>query len=172
MAQSDETAAILNIHRAAFGQEDEAGLVLDLLNDPTARPRLSLVAEQNGNLIGHVLFTRVGLGGLDVAASILCPLAVLPEHHGQGAGSALIRAGLQQLRESTCDLVFVFGDPAYYGRFGFTQADLAQFPTPQPIPQDYRPGWMVQSVSASSVDQWQGQVVCADTLNNPKYWSD
>ena len=171
-SNASEVPAVLEIHRTAFGKEDEAGLVQKLLDDPSAQPRLSLVAQHDGNLIGHVLFTKVHLQGEDVAASILCPLAVLPEHHGQGVGSALVREGLQQLRGSACDLVFVFGDPAYYGRFGFEQADFDRYPTPQPIPDAYRPGWMVQSLSEKYIDHWQGKVICADMLNDPKYWTD
>ena len=170
-AAPSETRAVLEVHRAAFGQDTEARLVEALLDDPTARPLHSLIAEREGVVAGHILFTRISIDGTDVTASILCPLAVLPEHHGKGAGSALIRAGLQDLRVAGCDLVFVLGDPAYYGRFGFSQADLTRFPTPQPIPRHYHPGWMVQDVSVRSPDGWRGQLACADALNKPEYWS-
>ena len=164
--------AVLKIHREAFGQAVEADLVQALLVDPTARPHLSLLASIDGRPAGHVLFTNVSLDatGDQPAASILCPLAVLPDHQRRGAGAMLIRTGLQRLAETGSDLVFVFGDPAYYGRFGFTQADFNRFPTPHPIPDAYRPGWMVQTLSDASRNDFRGQIVCAEALNKPEFW--
>ncbi|MEL7154772.1 MAG: GNAT family N-acetyltransferase, partial [Pseudomonadota bacterium] len=71
-----------------------------------------------------------------------------------------------------CDLVFVLGDPAYYGQFGFRKADYDRLPTPHPIPDHYRPGWMVQSIGGKPVDAEHRQLVCAEALNKPEFWSD
>jgi putative acetyltransferase len=163
---------VLEVHRLAFGSPIEAGLVRDLLADPSAAPSISMIAEQTGQIIGHVLFTWISVGDTDAKGSILCPLAVVPEHQSKGAGSAMIKAGLQRLRDDGCDLVFVLGDPAYYGRFGFQPAALDRFPTPQPIPVQYRAGWMVQNLSDRPLESWQGRLSCADALNKPEYWSD
>ena len=171
-ATNADLPGILEVHRLAFGSPIEAGLVRDLLADPSAAPRLSLIAKQTGQIIGHILFTRISVGDTDAKASILCPLAVLPDHQSNGAGSTLIDAGLQRLRNEGCYLVFVLGDPAYYGRFGFQPAALDRFPTPQPIPDQYRAGWMVHNLSDQPLETWQGRLSCADALNKPKYWSD
>ena len=171
-ARTGELQQLLDVHRAAFGQTDEANLVRDLLDDPTAQPCLSLVATQGQQVIGHILFTAIRIEGSGLIASILCPLAVLPQLHRQGIGKALIETGLQHLRTQGCDLVFVLGDPAYYGQFGFREADFDRLPTPQPIPDHYRPGWMVQSISDKSVDAESRRLVCADALNRPEFWSD
>lgn len=172
-ARPGETDAVLNVHRTAFGQDTEADLVANLLDDPTAQPSLSMLVQQDTTILGHVLFTKVSLNtaSSQPKAAILCPLAVAPDHQGKGTGAALIRAGLETLSETGFDLVFVFGDPAYYGRYGFQQADFTRYPTPHPIPDGYHPGWMVQALAGQPSD-WQGQIICAEALDKPEYWAE
>ena len=113
--------AVRDIHRRAFG--DHGPVVADLVD--TLRdtgPALSLIAEQDGQAVGHVMFTRSLLDAPRrlVDVQVLSPLAVLPEHQRRGVGAALIRHGLAALPEREVPLVFLEGDPAYYSRFGFT----------------------------------------------------
>jgi len=110
------------VHEAAFGRPDEARLVARLRQE--ARPLVSLVAEAGARVIGHVTFSPVTLedGGASPLAGGLGPVGVLPEAQGEGAGSALIRAGLAACRALGWRLLFVLGDPAYYARFGFVLA--------------------------------------------------
>ncbi len=121
-----------NVHRAAFRQPLEAQLIEALLNG--RHDRISLVAELEGKIVGHVLLTelRVDAPPLPraspaVRALALAPLAVLPAHQRQGVGSALVRAALEQAREQVWRLVFVLGEPEFYGRFGFTAERAAPF---------------------------------------------
>ena len=87
--------------------------------------RLSLVAEEGGEILGHVAFSPVTIGGADLGWFGLGPVSVRPDRQGQGIGAALIRAGLAQLRESGAAGVVLLGEPAYYARFGFaTHAGL------------------------------------------------
>lgn len=85
---------------------------------------LALVADDGTRVIGHVMFTRAVLDAPArlVDVQILSPLAVLPERHGLGTGSALVRRGLEIAIERSVPLVFLEGDPRYYARFGFTPA--------------------------------------------------
>lgn len=108
---------VLRVERLAFGRDDEADLVVDLLRDPTARPLLSLLSEREGRCVGHFLFTAIELVGAatPVACSILAPLAVLPEVQGTGVGRGLIEEGCRIFAERGVGLVFVLGDPDYYG---------------------------------------------------------
>lgn len=78
---------------------------------------LSLVAEEEGRLLGHVAASPASLDG---AAGWACiaPLSVLPGRQGQGIGTALMQAALQRLRAQGHDGVVLVGDPAYYARFG------------------------------------------------------
>jgi putative acetyltransferase len=112
--------AVRELHRVAFGDHGEvvAGLVDDLRTDDRA---VSLVAEDEGAVVGHVLLVP---GLLDaprrlVPVYTLSPLAVLPQRQRKGIGSALVRAALQEMTERGVPLVFLEGDPAYYRRLGF-----------------------------------------------------
>lgn len=171
IASDAETDLVAGIHRRAFGQDEEADLTRALLGDPTARPRYSVLAYQGNEPAGHVLFTSVAVEPeAGITASILCPLAVAPEHQSKGAGSGLIRDGLDRLRSDGCDLVFVLGDPGYYGQFGFAACPDG-LDAPFPLSPMYQAGWMCQALTDAGTGA-RGTVRCADTLNDRKYWTE
>ena len=85
---------------------------------------VSLVADSNGEIIGHIAFSQVHLSDGSSGWFGLGPLAVSPRFQRRGVGSALVEAGLAWLQELQAAGCVVLGDPAYYGRFGF-QADTA-----------------------------------------------
>lgn len=158
-----DTGEINRVLVSAFGDAEGpeiVTLVAGLRGDATARPTLSLVAELDATLIGHVLFTRARLlpdhDHLDV--QILAPLAVIEELHGQGVGGALVREGLRQLSASGVDLVFVLGHPAYYPRFGFGPAGVLGLDAPYPIPERHADAWMVQALRPGLLGQVRGPV--------------
>ena len=116
----DDFARIDALHRAAFPGPLEARLVRLLRK--AGRLTVSLVAEVDGEIAGHVAFSPVELAGSSVGLG-LAPVAVLPIHQRQGIGRELIRAGLAACSAAGCGFVVVLGDPDYYGRFfGFTRA--------------------------------------------------
>jgi putative acetyltransferase len=80
------------------------------------------VAEDDGAIVGHILFTPVVVEGRPALGMGLAPLAVLPGRQRQGIGSQLVRRGLDSLRERGCPFVVVVGHPEYYPRFGFEPA--------------------------------------------------
>jgi len=121
LEQPDDHAAVAAVHRRAFG--DHGDVVARLVgalrrDDPDA---LSLVAETNGAVVGHVMFSRSLLDAPRrlVPVQVLSPLAVLPEQQRRGVGITLIRAGLHLLDTRGVPLVFLEGDPQYYSRTGF-----------------------------------------------------
>ncbi|MHC4886583.1 MAG: GNAT family N-acetyltransferase, partial [Planctomycetota bacterium] len=120
-----DDAGIAEVVCGAFGEEEGPVLVAlidELMVDATAQPVASLVAEREGQILGHILFTRVLLEGTDRVCSILAPLAVHPDHQSQGIGGRLIREGVERLLQGGTDLIFVLGYPDYYSRFGFVEA--------------------------------------------------
>lgn len=114
-----DVAAIQEVNRLAFGREAEGELV-DSLRDGEAFI-CSLVAEVEGRIVGHVLFTPAVLadGPRQTAVAALGPVAVRPEQQRRGLGDALIRAGLDICRRQGYELAVVLGHPTYYPRFGF-----------------------------------------------------
>ena len=165
---------IITLHESAFGQDDEALLTADLLADPSAAPRLSLLAILDGQPAGHILCTRAVIAGAEdsIAASILAPLAVAPEFQGRGLGGELIRNALRQLAEKKTDLVFVLGHPGYYPRFEFQPAGTCNLNAPFPIPPQHADAWMVRELREGAIGTVQGRVMCADALNKPEYWRE
>ncbi|WP_269930923.1 GNAT family N-acetyltransferase [Aminobacter sp. HY435] len=119
--------AIRLVEEHAFGQQAEAGLVDALVAEGDAV--VELVAEEDGEVVGHILFSRLYVqnGGKTVPAVALAPLAVEPDFHGTGIGGALVREAHIRLKDAGETLAVVLGDPAYYGRFGYSHERAAQF---------------------------------------------
>ena len=117
--QPDDIPAVRLINELAFESPAEADLVDKLrLACPDA---LSLVAEDDGRLVGHILFTPtlIESEGETVRGMGLAPMAVSPPHQRQGVGSKLVEHGLAQLKGRGCPFVIVLGHPDFYPRFGF-----------------------------------------------------
>lgn len=127
MATPRDREAIRQVEEHAFGQSTEAGLVDALVNN--ADVVLELVAEEEGVVVGHVLFSRlyVDKEGTRTPAVALAPLAVEPSFHGTGIGGALVREAHVRLKAAGETLSIVLGDPDYYGRFGYSHARAAGF---------------------------------------------
>ena len=156
--QIADTAAIESLYPKAFPDEDLLPLVRELLQDPTIA--MSLVGAINAQVVGHVIFTNCGVTGSCIKAALLGPLAVAPTWQRQGIGSALVRAGLQRQKEQV-DLVFVLGDPAYYGRLGFTQEALIEPPFRLPV--EWSEAWQSQYLVDTTLP-------CAGKLSVPPQW--
>lgn len=97
-ARSDDRDRILAVHLDAFGGDEGpviVSLLQEMLDDPTAEPMHTFVAELNDKIVGHVLFTSVTIESASVStdgvtAQILAPLAVPGELHGKGIGTHLV----------------------------------------------------------------------------------
>ncbi len=165
---------ILSVEREAFNNEKEPGLVRDLLEDPSAKPVLSLLAFEDDRVVGHILFTKTRIIGTqnEVSSAILAPLAIVPDMQKQGIGGKLIESGLKLLSRTGVDLVFVLGHPEYYPRYGFKTAGCLGFEAPYPIPDKHADAWMVQALRPGVIDSICGKVVCAEAMNKPEYWRE
>jgi predicted N-acetyltransferase YhbS len=176
-ALESDRQGISKVVIAAFGIEqgnEITGLITDLLADPSAQPLLSLVATANDNVVGHILFTNAQIKNSQriVSSAILAPLSVRPECHNQGIGGRLIKEGLKQLKAAGVELVFVLGHPGYYPKYGFSAAGIKGFDATYPIPPENSGAWMVQELHPGTIECISGQVICAEALNDPKYWRE
>lgn len=147
---------------SAFGLPVIGELVDRLRASPDWIDGLSFVAERDGQIIGHVLFTRALLDAprrlVDVL--VLSPVSVIPAEQGRGVGSALVEHGLETVRAREEPLVFLEGSPTYYGRFGFRPAGPLGFRRPslriperafQVVPLPRYEGWMTGTLVYSRV---------------------
>lgn len=134
-AKAADAEVVDSVIRAAFagtdfGHQGEAELVRMIETDGDAL--VSLVAERDGVVVGHVLFSRMDVeaDGTALSAAGLAPVSVAPGSQGQGIGDALIRAGLGALREQGVAASFVLGHEGYYPRFGYSPGLAARFASP------------------------------------------
>lgn len=153
--EPDDHPAVERIHRLAFGRSAEAELVAALRRE--SGPRLSLVAERAGQAVGHVFFSPVTIEGAadPPPAAGLAPLAVLPEAQARGVGGALVRSGLGRCRSLGWRAVFLLGEPAYYGRFGFVLAAPRGLHYESPA---FDAAFQLLELEPSALDGCRGQV--------------
>ena len=150
-----DAASIRRVNQEAFGRPAEADLV-DALR-AHGRVSLSLVAERDGAIVGHILFSpvRIDLGRESQAALGLAPMAVLPAHQRAGIGSLLGRTGLAECRRAGHGCIVVLGHPEYYQRFGFVPASRYGLAWEHPAPDD---AFMVLPLRANGIPAGGGLV--------------
>ncbi len=167
----NDKKAIRKLHQNAFDQSESetvSQLAIDLLEDKTALPILSLVAEQDNEIIGNVIFSSVSIEGTEgVPAYILAPLAVTKASQRSGIGTQLINKGLETLKERGAEIVIVYGDPNYYMRTGFKAEHNLKPPYKLQYPEE---AWMAQELVEGILTTTQGTVRCALSLNSPALW--
>ena len=126
---------VYQVQTAAFGKTAEANLVNQLRQ--MAQPLISLIAESDAQIIGHVMFSPVTLpphDGLNLMG--LGPVAVSPTWQKQGIGRDLINAGLSICQDMGIDAVAVLGHPSYYPRFGFVPSVQFGIKSQYDVPDD------------------------------------
>ena len=135
--QPEDYNSIYNVVKEAFESAEHADgneqdLVTALRESPNYIPELSLVAEYNGKIIGHIMFTRAIVGDSDVLA--LAPLSVLPDYQRKGVGTALIGEGHKIAKEMGYGYSVVLGSEKYYPKFGFSPSKDLGINSPFKVP--------------------------------------
>ncbi|MBW4635719.1 MAG: N-acetyltransferase [Iphinoe sp. HA4291-MV1] len=153
----NQRAKIRQVITDAFGQTKEAELVDKIRNSANFIPELSLVALENGDVLGHILFSCIVIEVPEqIPALALAPLAVTPLRQRQSIGSQLVKVGLSKCRESDYSIVVVVGEPRYYRRFGFQKARKFGLHSSLPIPDE---AFMVLELKPSALMNING-IVC------------
>ncbi len=158
--------AVVALYPLAFPEEDLVPVVRDLLADPEVA--MSLVATIDDEIVGNVIFTSCAVEDSNLNAALLAPLAVSPARQRQGIGTAIVQAGLQLLDANGVDVVLVLGDPAYYGRLGFTQSTDIQ--PPYPLPAEWYSAWQSQFLGGTDVTH-AGKLVVPIQWLDPALWA-
>ena len=167
-----DAGGIRLVYTSAFSSEESqviAKLATDLLRGTTPGPSLSLVAVSDCEAVGHVAFTPVEFApAATLTGHILAPLAVRPDSQRGGVGTRLVAEGLARLRARRADVVFVYGDPRYYGRFGFTAASATPFTPPHELSQPE--GWLGMWLAAERRLAGPLGVRVPPLLDDPDLW--
>ncbi len=135
---NEDLARIKEINDLAFEQEDEGKLVDKLRQKDQFIPELSLVAEADETVVGHILFYPVIINSANQKHTTLSlgPMSVLPEHQKKGIGGKLINEGLKRSKDLGFLSVIVIGHPEYYPKFGFTKASRWSIKVPFEVPDE------------------------------------
>src|SRR5215470_1023512 len=122
LEKPEDIPAIRIVNGRAFGRMEEANLVDALRRNGKAT--ISLVAEDDGRVVGHILFSPVTIetSERELVGVGLAPMSVIPERQNQRIGSLLVEDGVRRCREEGRPFVVVLGHPDYYPRFGFVPA--------------------------------------------------
>jgi putative acetyltransferase len=143
-----DRAAVRAVNMAAFETPVEADLVEALHREDLSL--VSLVAEVDGKVVGHILFSPVSLTeSPDRNLMGLAPMAVVPEYQRKGIGAALVREGLARCKDLGCCAVVVVGHPEYYPRFGFVPAGRYALRCEYDVPADV---FMVAELEAGALN--------------------
>lgn len=171
-ATGKDGKAIQKIHLAAFAKEENepvARLAIDLLTENPTPPVLSLVSFTDDAITGHIAFSPLFIEkNKNWRGYILAPLAVAPEFQKQGVGRELIEEGIKRLVLLQTEMVFVYGDPGYYGRFDFTKELAADYLPPYEL--EYPFGWQALQIGKSSQPKLPAQLDCVASLKDPSMW--
>lgn len=160
--EEKDQPAVREIVSAEFDTGAEADLVDALRNE--AKPLVSLVAEEDGIVVGHVMFSPVSiLEHPETVVMGLAPLAVHYEYQGRGIGTELVRAGLERCRELGAVAVVALGHPGYYPRFGFSPAAALGIRSDYDVPDDT---FMVLELDMGCLNGRAGTVTYHEAFRN------
>lgn len=165
----ENIAEIRKVVIAAFGGTAEAQLIENIRASSNFIPKLSLVAVENREILGHILFSPIVIvtetkpTNQEISALALAPLAVIPARQKQGIGSELVKLGLTKCRDLNHNIIVVLGHPEYYPRFGFEIAKKFGIVAPFPVPDE---AFMLLELKPSVLMGISGRV------RYPKYFDD
>jgi len=163
---------VREVHMHAFPEGEKqivSALAVSLLSEETSPETIALVAEIDGAVVGHIAFSPVTVGDNEKwKGYILAPLGVKPEYQKRRIGSRLIESGIERLTKKGVNALFVYGDPEYYGKFGF-KADTASGYLP-PYELQYPFGWLAITLNEAGSAESTLKISCVASLCDPELW--
>lgn len=167
--------AVIDVFIAAFTASDGVGegaaiggLVLSIMDKTPPEDVRFFVAEDDGEVIGAVAFSRLRYPEDRQSAFLLSPMAVAPSRQRQGVGQALLTEALATLRSVNIAVVVTYGDPDYYGRIGFVPITVEDVQAPQPLSMPH--GWLGQRLDGEGRPKLQGPSTCVAAFDRADIW--
>ena len=171
-AQATDLNSIQKVIETAFSDEENTvimNLAAELSSENTRPPIKSLIAEVDNQVMGYVSYSPIFLSSYtSISGYMLAPLAIPPNHQKQGVGSNLIKSGIEILTKESIDVLLVYGDPNYYGRFGFKENTARSFVPPYPL--GYPCGWLGMMLSDIDIPKTPIEFECVASFNKPDLW--
>ncbi len=172
IATSLDRDDVRDVHLCAFPEGEReivSKLAINLLSERTTPQTISLVAETEGAVVGHVAFSPVTIDNDEkLQGYILAPLGVKPDYQNRRIGSQLIESGMQRLSTMGVDILFVYGDPKYYSRFGFSADAAVRYTSPYRL--QYPFGWQGIALKECSTERSPVKITCVTSLCDPVLW--
>jgi len=172
LAQKSDLIHSQKIIKTAFSNKENKiiiKLAADLFKETDIHLIKSFVAEINNQVIGFISFSPIFLKpDTEISVYILSPIAVSPEHQKQGIGSNLVDAGINMLTKDGVNVLLVYGDPSYYGRFGFKEEIGRSFVPPYPL--QYPFGWTGMMLNETPIPNTSIKFKCVTALSKPELW--
>ena len=172
MATDLDRDGIQNVLMRAFPESENkliSKLAISLLSEKTTPQTISLVAEADGMIIGHTAFSPVRVDAdKNFLGYILAPLAIDPNFQKRLIGSTLVKTGIEMLSILRVNILFVYGDPEYYTRFGFSTKEACRYTPPYKL--QYPFGWQAVMLGESDTPTSPLSLTCVDSLCHPELW--
>jgi putative acetyltransferase len=172
VATSLDIEDIRDVYLCAFSEAEKqkvSTLAVNLLSEEKIPETISLVAEVDGAVVGHISFSPVTISNdKSWIGYILAPLGVKPEYQKRQIGSKLVESGIQRLSDMGVTVVFVYGDPNYYGKFGFSTYVASGYSPPCVL--QYPSGWQGIAFNEDIFTDSAAKISCVAPLNDPALW--
>ena len=172
LATSQDRKVIRKVYADALPESENrkvSTLALNLLNDETNPQTISLVAEADGIVVGHIAFSPVSVpNDRSWTGYILAPLGVKPEYQKRRIGSKLIKSGMERVSKLGADVVFVYGDPNFYGRFSFNPDVASKYSPPYQLECPF--GWQAAALNDNVIPDSATTISCVASLSDPELW--
>ncbi len=172
IAKNLDDEGVREIYHLAFPageREIVSKLAINLLFEESTPLIISIVAENESDVVGHIAFSPVSFDkDVDLQGYLLAPLGVKPEYQGLRIGSRLIENGIQRLSKLGINILFVYGDPKYYSRFGFTVDAAYQYTPPYKLQYPY--GWQAIVLNEFEMARSPEKISCVASLCDQELW--
>ncbi|MES9853122.1 MAG: N-acetyltransferase [Candidatus Thiodiazotropha sp. L084R] len=172
MATDLDHDGIQKVNMHAFPESENkliSKLAISLLSEKTTPQTISLVAEADGMIVGHTAFSPVRADtDKNFLGYILAPLAIDPNFQKRLIGSTLVKTGIEMLSTLKVNILFVYGDPEYYSRFGFSTKEACHYTPTYKL--QYPFGWQAVMLGEYDTPTSPLSLTCVDSLCHPELW--